>query len=256
MKLPVVNTWFERTQVNDDITLIWEPHVVELMRCNIWHVRGTHRDLIVDSGMGVTSLVDAAQDLFDKDVVAVATHGHDDHIGSHHEFNEVLVHPAEVAALENPPLSSLDPIVAWGADEVANIERAGISMADPYLVTALPEGVALEGFRQKPARVTRLVDEGDFVDIGNRQFEVLHLPGHTPGSIGLWESDTGILFSGDAVYDGPLLDELDESDIGDYCRTMKRLLELDVTVVHGGHDPSFDRDRLRQIATDYLERRA
>jgi glyoxylase-like metal-dependent hydrolase (beta-lactamase superfamily II) len=150
----------------------------------------------------------------------------------------------------------LDPIVAWGADEVANIERAGYSMAYPYLVTALPEGVNLEGFQQKPARVTRLVDEGDFVDIGNRQFEVLHLPGHTPGSIGLWESHTGILFSGDAIYDGPLLDELDESDIGDYCQTMERLLELPVTVVHAGHDPSFGRARLQQIATDYLDRRA
>jgi glyoxylase-like metal-dependent hydrolase (beta-lactamase superfamily II) len=104
--------------------------------------------------------------------------------------------------------------------------------------------------------VTRLVDEGDFVDIGNRQFEVLHLPGHTPGSIGLWESHTGILFSGDAIYDGPLLDELDESDIGDYCQTMERLLELPVTVVHAGHDPSFGRARLQQIATDYLDRRA
>jgi glyoxylase-like metal-dependent hydrolase (beta-lactamase superfamily II) len=256
MKLPVVNHWFERSQVDDDITLIWEPHVVELMRCNIWHVRGTHRDLIVDTGMGVTSLVDAALDLFGKGAVAVATHGHDDHIGSHHEFDEVLVHPAEAAALKDPPLHSLDPIVAWGADEVANIERAGISMADPYLVTALPQGVTLEGFRQKPARVTRLVDEGDFVEIGNRRFEVLHLPGHTPGSIGLWESHTGILFSGDAIYDGPLLDELDESDIGDYCQTMERLLELPVTVVHAGHDPSFGRPRLHQIATDYLARRA
>ena len=46
------------------------------------------------------------------------------------------------------------------------------------------------------------------VDIGNRHFEVLHLPGHSPGSIGLWEEASGTLFSGDAVYDGPLLDEL------------------------------------------------
>lgn len=63
------------------------------------------------------------------------------------------------------------------------------------------------------------------------------------------------MFSGDAVYDGPLLDELPGSDIAAYRTTMERLLELPVTVVHGGHDPSFGRDRLREIARDYLERR-
>ena len=91
--------------------------------------------------------------------------------------------------------------------------------------------------------------------LGNRHFEVLHLPGHSPGSIGLFEAATETLFSGDAVYDGPLLDELPESDISDYVRTMKRLLELPVRVVHAGHDPSFGGERLRELASAYLERR-
>jgi glyoxylase-like metal-dependent hydrolase (beta-lactamase superfamily II) len=67
---------------------------------------------------------------------------------------------------------------------------------------------------------------------------------------------TGTLFSGDAVYDGPLLDELPDSDITAYCATMERLLTLPVTVVHGGHDPSFGRDRLHELARDYLHRRS
>ena len=79
-----------------------------------------------------------------------------------------------------------------------------------------------------PARPTVLVQAGDIVDIGNRHFEVLHLPGHSPGSIGLWEEATGTLFSGDAVYDGPLLDELPTSSITDYLATMARLRELPV----------------------------
>ena len=81
---------------------------------------------------------------------------------------------------------------------------------------------------------------------------MLHLPGHSPGSIGLWEAATGTLFSGDAVYDGPLLDELPGSDIDHYCRTMERLIDLPVTVVHPGHDPSFGRTRLRELAARLL----
>jgi len=209
MGFPIAGRWFERRRISDDITLFWEPHVIELMRCNIWHVRGRDRDLVVDTGMGVASLVDAMDDLLDKPVTAVATHGHGDHVGGHHEF-----------------------------------------------VTALPTGMTLESFRQRPAKVSRRVVEGDAIDLGDRQFEVLHLPGHSPGSIGSWEGATGTLFSGDAIYDGPLLDELADSNIVDYCATMQRLLELPVEVVHGGHDPSFDRHTLRRIASDYLRRRA
>jgi hypothetical protein len=44
------------------------------MRCNIWHVQGRDRSLIVDTGMGIGSLAEAVTDLADKAVVGVATH--------------------------------------------------------------------------------------------------------------------------------------------------------------------------------------
>jgi glyoxylase-like metal-dependent hydrolase (beta-lactamase superfamily II) len=90
------------------------------------------------------------------------------------------------------------------------------------------------------------------IDLGDRAFEVLHLPGHSPGSIALFERRSGILFSGDAIYDGPLLHDLPGSSTPDYVRTLRRLLELEVEIVHAGHDPSFGRSRLRQIAETYL----
>jgi glyoxylase-like metal-dependent hydrolase (beta-lactamase superfamily II) len=254
--LPVAGRWFERAAMDSDVTLVWEPHVIPLMRCNIWHVRGRRQDLVVDTGMGVCSLVDELRDLVDKPVTAVATHGHDDHIGGHHEFDEVVVHPLEAGWLEQDPLHSLDPRVAWGEAGVAAIEASGYTLSEPYFVSALPAGYAVEDYRQCPARVTRRVAEGDMVDLGDRAFEVLHLPGHSPGSIGLWEAASGILFSGDAVYDGPLLDQLPGSDVADYCATMRRLLTLPVEVVHAGHDPSFGRDRLHQLCRAYLDRRA
>ena len=106
----------------------------------------------------------------------------------------------------------------------------------------------------KGCEPTRRLAAGDVVDLGDRAFEVLHLPGHSPGSIGLWEAASGILFSGDAVYDGPLLDQLPGSDVAAYEQTMRRLLELPVSVVHAGHDPSFGRERLSELARGYLAR--
>ncbi|MEQ1699936.1 MAG: MBL fold metallo-hydrolase [Ilumatobacteraceae bacterium] len=254
--LPVAQRWFERATVDDAITLLWEPHVVSLMRCNIWHLRGRDRDLVIDTGMGVCSLVEEMGDLLDKPVTAVATHGHDDHIGSHHEFSDVIAHPLEAPLLEAPPLDTLDIVQGWGEEAVAMLTGSGYQLESPYFVDALPAGYVFEQYRQQAARVTRRVVEGDIVDTGDRAFEVLHLPGHSPGSIGLWEAATGTLFSGDALYDGPLLDELPESNIADYCATMERLLTLPVQVVHAGHDPSFDRARLQQLCREYLARRS
>lgn len=254
MPLPIADRWFDRRTISEGVTLLWEPHVIELMRCNIWHVRGRDRDVVIDTGMGVASLVDAMTDLLDKPVAAVATHGHGDHIGGHHEFDDVIAHPAEADDLVNPELQSLVPLVAWGQAAIDGLNAAGYSMDAEHFVTALPAGVTLESFGQRSANVTRLVEEGDVIDLGDRHLEVLHLPGHSPGSIGLWEAATGTLFSGDAIYDGPLLDQLEGSNVADYCATMERLIDLPVDIVHGGHDPSFGRDRLQEIARGYLTR--
>ena len=83
--LKIAERWFAREAVDADITLLWEAHVSRALRCNIWHLRGRERDLIIDSGMGIASLWDATRDLIEKPVLAVATHTHFDHIGGHHE---------------------------------------------------------------------------------------------------------------------------------------------------------------------------
>ncbi|MEQ1873794.1 MAG: MBL fold metallo-hydrolase [Ilumatobacteraceae bacterium] len=254
--LPVAQRWFDSRRIDDAITLLWEPHVVESVRCNIWHVRGRDRDLVIDTGMGVGSLVSEMGDLLDKPVAAVATHGHDDHIGGHHEFAEVFAHALEAPLLQAPALNTLDVVEGWGADTLALFAECDYILEDPYFVDALPAGYVFEQYRMQPARVTRLLDDGDIVDTGDRAFEVVHLPGHSPGSIGLWDQATGTLFSGDAMYDGPLLDNLPESSIADYCATMRRLMTLPVDVVHAGHNDSFGRERLHELCRAYLDRRA
>ena len=73
---------------------------------------------------------------------------------------------------------------------------------------------------------SRPTDEVLLLAVAERDMGAFHtlyerLPGHSPGSIGLWDCSAGILFSGDAAYDGPLLDELGDSDIGQSCGTSR-----------------------------------
>jgi len=251
--LPVAGAWFTREAREHGVTHITEPHVDAFARCNIWHVRGRTRDLMIDTGLGLSSLRDAARELFGRPVTAVLTHGHYDHTGGAYEFDDRLVHAAEAGDLERPGFAGLT-LEQLGDDMVRLLRGAGY---DPpaVLLTALPhEGFALDQFALRAAPATAFIDEGDVVDLGDRSFEVLHLPGHSPGSIALWEADTGVLFSGDALYDGPLLYQLPGSSVSDYARTLERLLELPVEVVHAGHDPSFGRERLCEIARSYLQR--
>ena len=255
MILKIGEQWFDFARIDDDITLIWEPHVDPFIRCNIWHVRGRDRDMLVDSGLGIASLREAARHLFDKPLAAVATHSHYDHVGGFHEFAERIAHRSEEWELASPENFASLRSSAFSAATLEAIRANGYELPET-LVTALPHaGYDLEAYRVAPAPATRLVDEGDVIDLGDRAFEVLHLPGHSPGSMGLWEEASGTLFSGDAVYDGPLLDMLPESDIAHYLATMTRLRDLPVTVVHAGHEPSFGRDRLRELAEAYLSQR-
>jgi glyoxylase-like metal-dependent hydrolase (beta-lactamase superfamily II) len=254
MGLQIAERWFEFERLSEDITRIWEPHAIRLMQCNIWHVRGRARDLLIDTGFGVASLSDAARHLFDKSLTAVATHSHVDHVGSFHEFADRIIHSAEAAdvAAEGENYSLLRS--EHSAEGIRSLERAGYEVG-PSFITALPHAdFNLSVFTRKAAPATRLVEEGDVIDLGNRSFEVLHLPGHSPGSIGLWEAQSATLFSGDAIYDGPLLDELPGSDIAVYIKTMRRLERLPARLVHAGHDPSFDGRRLKQLARAYLDR--
>jgi glyoxylase-like metal-dependent hydrolase (beta-lactamase superfamily II) len=239
MKIATPETWYESRAVGDGITWIYEPHIKEYYRCNIWHVGGRDRDLLIDSGMGVVSLREQIPLLSGRPILAVASHTHFDHIGTHHEFAERAVHPEEAEILARPTRANT---------------LSDKYVSDDSIFTELPPGKweAL-GYGILPAPATQLLIEGSIVDTGDRSFEVFHLPGHSLGSIALYEKASEILFSGDVVYDGPLAyDESDVEEMRQYVASMKRLLDLPVRVVHGGHYPSCGQDRMRAIVREFL----
>ncbi len=240
MRLAEAGQWYETRTLGDGVTWIYEPFVKPFFRCNIWHVRGRDRDLLVDSGMGVVPLRQHVPLLSGRPLLAVASHSHYDHVGAHHEFAERLAHPAEAALLAAPTRQNL-LVEPWVTDEI---------------FTALPPApYSSASYAVKAAPVTRLLEDGDVVDLGDRRFEVIHTPGHSPGGIALFERASGILFSGDIVYDGPLIEDLPQSNAGDYLRSMRRLLDLPVRVVHGGHFPSYSGRRHRELVRAWLKRK-
>lgn len=251
--LPVADNWYALEWLADGIVRIWEPHVSRLLRANLFLVRGQERDLLVDAGMGVKPLRPVIAPLLDKPVTLLLTHAHVDHVGAAGEFaDDVLIHAAEAHVLADPPSDWALDYSGFSEERKAGLRRAGFE-TEGALVAALPwPGFDPRAWTVPPLTPTGRVADGDRLDLGGRVFEVLHLPGHSPGSVGLWEAETGILIGGDAIYDGLIIDTLPESDPAAYRDTMQRILALGARVVHGGHRESFGPAKLAQIVEGYL----
>lgn len=196
--------------------------------------------LLFDSGLGVVSLAAQFPWLRERPLLVVLSHTHFDHIGNAHEFPDRACHRAEATILAAP-----------GSVETLASRYATLEMFERLP----PGGFDPATYRVRPAPPTRMVEEGDVIDLGDRHFIVKHVPGHSPGSIALWEEATGTLLSGDAVYDGSLIDDAYHSNAEDYIESMRRLRDLPVRVVHGGHYPSFGRERFRELIDDYVHGR-
>lgn len=234
---PAAGPWYEIRKVDDGLSHILERYVAPWMRCNMWLIHGRNGNLLVDSGMGLRPIKPEVAALTERPVTAICTHCHFDHIGCAHEFDVRLGHRIEAEDYAAPDLGRSCARQWLGAE----------------LITALPHaGYELRNFSLTPAPLTGYLDEGDVIDLGDRAFNVFHLPGHSPGSIALYERATRTLFSGDVIYDGMLIDNAWHSDPEAYEHSMRRLKELPVERVHAGHEGSFGRERLVELIDSFL----
>ena len=112
----------------------------------------------------------------------ILTHGHPDHIGAAKAIKEI----------------SGCSVAAHGADRVW-IENPDQQLKD----RPVPGFYSLV---KGSVRVDRILNEGDVLYLEpEMHLDVLHTPGHSPGSISLWMQEEGALFSGDAI---PLAGEM------------------------------------------------
>ncbi|MEJ8542068.1 MBL fold metallo-hydrolase [Methanothermobacter wolfeii] len=134
----------------------------------------------------------------------VNTHCHFDHTGGNHLFDaDIAVHRLDAEALRT------------GDDKR--------TVAYMFSASSEPMEVAVE------------LDDGDFIG----DFEVIHTPGHTPGSICLYDGKS--LISGDTVFANGGFGRVDVGgDINDLSESIKKLRRLDVDNLLPGHGPWVD----------------
>jgi glyoxylase-like metal-dependent hydrolase (beta-lactamase superfamily II) len=144
---------------------------------NAYLVSGDDGLVLVDTGIPgnakrILAFIERLGHRPDELRAIVLTHWHIDHVGSVAELQRLTGAPVAIHELDAPVLA--------GRERPAKGRRA---MA---VITWL--------FRLRPATADRLLRDGDRVG----GLEVLHVPGHTAGSIALRRAD-GVVFSGDAL---------------------------------------------------------
>jgi len=180
-------------------------------------------DTVIDTGTGFnfTRLRDVLRVFkmpMDNVKNVINTHYHFDHIGGNGYFvnSGIMVHEADA-----PPMEQGD---------------AEVTVADFF------------GGKMHQMKIARKLKDGEKLKIGSSEFDVVHTPGHTPGSICLYEKKNKLLISGDTVFaTGVGRTDLDGGDFEQLKASLQKLSKMDIQKILPGHGPIVEKDGAKLI---------
>jgi glyoxylase-like metal-dependent hydrolase (beta-lactamase superfamily II) len=225
--------WFDIRQLEPHVWLIAEPGHV-----NSFLIEGTDSAVLLDTGLGVANIRSVVEGLSGKPILVVNSHHHFDHTGGNRLFSDIAIHRTGAELLQMP---APDDLASGYMDYTRRLLEAWVDykhVDDEYLhlltretlLRPLPCDFNPEKYAIVPSTATRLLADGEELDLGGRRLRVLHTPGHSPDSICLLDEKSGLLFGGDTINTGPIYAHLDSSDIADFTRSTARLAELSASV--------------------------
>ena len=102
-------------------------------------------------------------------------------------------------------------------------------------IMSLPDGYDTGSYEFFQGTPTKVLEDGENIELGGRNIQVLHTPGHAPGHMCFWESDRGYLFTGDLVYKDTLFAYYPSTDPDAYLASLEKISELPVKKVFPAH---------------------
>ncbi len=157
-------------------------------------VVGEKKALVIDTMNGYEDVKAVVRRITKLPITVVNTHGHCDHVGGDFYFEDVYLHPQDM-----------------------EIAREHMEFED---IRRLREEKGLA------APTIRPIESGEVIDLGGLTVEVIHLPGHTQGSILLLLKEDRVLFTGDAINTHLWLQLTGSSTPQEYLQELDRVMDL------------------------------
>ena len=215
-KIDAADEWFDVIELPREVYAIAEPghwqHVISYL------IIGAGKSVLFDTGMGISDISAVVKKLTDTEIMVVNSHTHFDHIGDDWRFPEIYVFADEHA---------VDVLKRGHSHDMLLFD----SDPDKFL-SGSPPGFKPQEYMIKPVDIEKIrqLAAGDVIDLGNRQLDVLHTPGHTNDSLVLFDRENRALFTGDTFYPDSLFafmeGEWGQSNLSVYENTMNNLAEL------------------------------
>ncbi len=145
------------------------------------------------------------------------------------------------AGFEATPINSLFPFLKELGREPEEIELLVNTHRDwdhvegsKVVREKTKANVAIHEFDADAVEVANIrLKEGQIVELGDRNFKVIHAPGHTPGNICLYQEENQLLITGDTLCGEAV--NLIRMDKDIYINSIKKLLQLDIRTLIQSH---------------------
>jgi len=187
---------------------------------------------IVDASGHAEAILAEAQQRGYKITQLLQTHGHLDHIQALPDYKRLLspVAPTPVMHSADDRQYRLHgvPIPLWGPLRIAPLDWLAATCV-AYLL----------GMTREPMPTYEAIKHGDIIRVGSISIQVIHLPGHSPGSVAFYDKSNRIAFTGDVLMKGVIgRTDLAESSSAQMAASLNSLLQLlpdDDTILLSGH---------------------
>jgi glyoxylase-like metal-dependent hydrolase (beta-lactamase superfamily II) len=201
--------WFEVYRIRPGVFAIYEPHQYEEVISYL--ITGSDRALLFDTGLGIGDMRALVTQLTSLPITVLNSHSHFDHIGDDWQFRDIY---------------GVDSPYTHQNTQGATHEQLRDVVVPERFCGQLPSGFNRANYAIPGFKITHFVKDGDTIDLGGRQLEVIFTPGHTPDSLCLLDRKNKLLFTGDTLYAGPIFLYVPETDVAAYGRSVEKLAKL------------------------------
>lgn len=174
----------------------WE--IDEFDCASLFLLEGTEKAMLIDCGMGIGDLRGAVEQITDKPLIVVITHGHIDHTGNARQFDEIWIHPED----QDKPIPQSTVRRRFDTERIARRQKSSIGgyftqfHLYPYDINV--DIREPEAYGNQP--VIRDLYDGQQFDLGGgRIVTAYECPGHSRGEMVFLDHQTRTLFCGDAL---------------------------------------------------------